>query len=102
VPEYILDPCVEEELGAIWEFIAKDNPEAARRVIDAARETFRNLARNPGLGRPWKFRRPRHQEIRYRTVSGFDNYVVFYREIPNGIQVHHVFHGARNIRKFLR
>jgi plasmid stabilization system protein ParE len=42
MPEYILDPCVEDELWGIWHFIAQDNPDAAMRVIEAAHETFKN------------------------------------------------------------
>lgn len=49
--DYILDPVVEDELWAIWVFIAKDNPDAATRVIEAAYKTFRSLAANPETGR---------------------------------------------------
>jgi len=59
MPEYILDPCVEDELWGIWHFIAQDNPGAATRVIEAARETFKTLAANPNLGRLQRFRKPR-------------------------------------------
>jgi len=56
MPKYILDPCVEDELWGIWHFIAQDNPDAATRVIEAAYETFKTLAANPGLGRPRRIR----------------------------------------------
>jgi plasmid stabilization system protein ParE len=49
MPKYILDPCVEDELWGIWHFIAQDNPDAATRVIEAAYETFKTLAANPGI-----------------------------------------------------
>jgi toxin ParE1/3/4 len=97
MPEYILDPCVEGELWGIWHFIARNNPDAATRVIEAARETFKTLAANPGLGRPRRFRNPRLRDIRSRRISGFENYLIFYRGISGGIQVHHIYHGARNM-----
>lgn len=97
MPKCILDPIVEEELWSIWRFIAKDNPDAATRVIEAAYETFNTLAANPGLGRPRKFRNSRLLGIRSWRVTGFDNYLVFYRIVPNGIQVHHIYHGARDL-----
>jgi toxin ParE1/3/4 len=97
VGKLILDPCVEEELWAIWEFIAKDNPDAATRVVEAAHETFKMLARTPGLGRPRNFRNKRLSDVRSLRVSGFENYVTFYREIAGGIQVLHIYHGARDI-----
>ena len=97
MPEYILDPCVEGELWGIWHFIARDNPDAATRVIEAAYETFKTLAANPGLGRPRRFRNPRLRDIRSWRISGFENYLIFYRAIAGGIQVNHVYHGAHDI-----
>ncbi|HWB61510.1 MAG TPA: type II toxin-antitoxin system RelE/ParE family toxin [Chthoniobacteraceae bacterium] len=95
--EIVLAPCIEGELWAIWDFIAEDNPDAATRVVEAAYKTFKNLALNPGLGRLRKFRNPKLKDIRSSRVSGFDNYLIFYRPISNGIQVLHVYHGARDI-----
>ena len=97
MPKFVLAPCVEDELLEIWTFIAQDNPDAASRVIEAALETFRSLACRPGLGRQRKFRDPRLKDIRSWPVSGFSNYVIFYRGVPEGIQVIHVYHGARDI-----
>ena len=95
--EFILASGVEDELWAIWKYIADDNPDAATRVVEAAYETFRTLAANPGLGRLRKFRDPRLKGIRSWLVSGFDNYLIFYRAVLSGIEVLHVYHGARDI-----
>jgi toxin ParE1/3/4 len=95
--EFFLDPCVQDELWAIWEFIARDNPDAATRVVEAAFDTFNTLASAPTLGRPRKFRNPRLKGVRARGISGFHNYLVFYRSVAGGVQVLHVYHGARNI-----
>lgn len=95
--EFILAPCVEDELWAIWTFIARDNPDAATHVIEAAFETFKQLADRPGLGRRRKFNDPRLKDVRSWHVSDFDNFLIFYRPVPAGIQVLHVYHGARNI-----
>lgn len=95
--KFILDPCVEDELWSIWDFIAADNPEAATRVIDAAYATFKNLAANPGLGRPRKFRHAGLRNARSFPISDFNNYLIFYRPVPGGIQVLHVYHGARDV-----
>ena len=95
--EFILTPCVEDELWAIWEYIAQDNPDAATRVIEAAYETFKTLAATPGLGRLRKFRNPRLKGIRSWPVSGFETYLIFYRVTPSDIELLHVYHGARDI-----
>jgi toxin ParE1/3/4 len=97
MPKYVLDPCVEDELWGIWYFIAQDNPDAATRVIEAAYETFKTLATDPGIGRKRRFRNPKLREVRSWRISGFDNYLIFYRPVPGGVQIHHVYHGARDI-----
>jgi len=97
VAKFILDPGVEDELWAIWAFIAEDNPDAATGLVDAAYETFRMLAANPELGRQRRFRNPRLRNVRSFRVSGFDNYLIFYRAVSEGIQVLHVYHGARDL-----
>ncbi len=94
---YILDPRVEDELWAIWKYIAKDNADAATRVVEAAYETFKTIAENPGLGKTRSFRNSRLRNIRFFPVSGFENYLIFYRIVADGVQVNHIYHGARNI-----
>jgi toxin ParE1/3/4 len=101
MPKNILDPCVEDELWGIWHFIAQNNPAAATRVVEAAYETFKMLAANPGLGRPRRFRNPRLHNVRSRRITGFENYLIFYRTVTDGIQVNHVYHGARDIEALL-
>lgn len=101
MPKFILAPCVESELWTIWNFIAQDNPDAATRVIEAAHETFKNLAATPCLGRPHKFRNPKLKAVRSWHVSSFDNYLIFYRPVTEGIEVLHVYHGARDIEALL-
>jgi toxin ParE1/3/4 len=101
MPEDTLDPGVEDELRGIWHFIAQDNLEAATRVIDAAYERIKALAANSGLGRRRRFGDPRLREVRSWRISGFGNYLVFYRAVGGGIQVIHVLHGARDIERLL-
>jgi toxin ParE1/3/4 len=97
VAEFSLASGVEGELWAIWEHIADDNPDAATRVVEAAYETFKMLAANPGLGRLRKFRDLRLKGVRSWLVSGFDNCLIFYRANAGGIEVLHVYHGARDL-----
>jgi len=75
--------------------IRRDNPQAARAFLEAAYDTFEFLARNPALGRT-------HgdlgfPEIRSWRIAGFRRYLIFYRELPDRIQVWRVLHGARNL-----
>ncbi len=95
--DFCLDPCVEGELWNIWRFIAQDDPVAATRVIEATHKTFKTLAGNPGIGRRRRFNSARLKDVRSWRVSGFDNYLIFYRSTPDGIQILHVYHAARDI-----
>ena len=99
--DFILASGVEDDLWTIWEQIADDNPDAATRVVEAAYATFKTLAATPGLGRERKFSNPRLKGVRSWLVSGFGNYLIFYRAIPEGIEVLHVYHGARDIEALL-
>lgn len=102
VARYTLAPCVEGELLAIWKTIATDNPAAASRVVEAAYETFAMLAEHPELGRKRTFQNPRVRGVHSWRISGFDNYLIFYRPIPDGVQVLHVYHGARHLENLFR
>jgi toxin ParE1/3/4 len=87
------------DLQAAARYIRRDNPAAAHAFLEAAYNTFEFLARNPGAGR----RRADlgFPEIRSWRVDGFRRYLVFYRELPNCIQIWRVLHGARDLHQSL-
>jgi len=97
VGKLIVDPCVEEDLWAIWQYVAQDNPAGATRLVEAVYATFKDLLATPGLGRPRRFRDRRLRDVRSWRVSGFRNCLIFYRVVPEGVQVLHVYHGARGL-----
>jgi toxin ParE1/3/4 len=97
--KFILSPDVEEELTAIVEYIAEDDPDAADRFIEAAYETFSRLAELPGMGRARRFRASRLANLRSFRISGFDDYLIFYSSTTDGIEVYHVLHGARDLER---
>jgi toxin ParE1/3/4 len=96
----ILSEFVEPELTAIWEFIAFDNLDAADRFLDAVQSTFVQLAKMPGMGRSRLFSPTALTDLRSFRIRDFDNYLVFYRSVPGGIEVFHVLHGARDLEAF--
>jgi len=100
MPKFILSEYVEPELDAIWEYIAIDNMDAADRFIDATYGTFQQLARMPGMGRKWEFGHTRLRELRSFRVKDFENYLIFYSPVPEGIEVFHLLHGARDLDSF--
>jgi toxin ParE1/3/4 len=100
MPKFILSEFVEPELDAIWEYIAIDNMDAADRFVEAAYGTIQELAQMPGMGRKRDFLQARLRELRSFRVKDFENYLIFYGPIPDGIEVFHILHGARDIDRF--
>jgi toxin ParE1/3/4 len=79
------------DLREIRAYIAKDNPAAARRVVERLRAQARKLAATPGIGR--------HREDLRPELFSFPvgRHILFYRPQPGGIVLVRVLHGARDL-----
>jgi toxin ParE1/3/4 len=86
-----------EELGT---FIARDNPAAAAEVVRQLRLSFEQLAHMPQLGRAVRNIKTTEQ-LRMWLSPAFRNYLIFYRELQDGVEIVRVLHGARNIQRIL-
>lgn len=93
---------IDEDLPDIYAFIARDDPAAAERVLDAVEQTFDQLARHPDSGVPFPTRNPKLQALRMFPVTGFHDYLVFYRVEPETIRIIYVTHGARHLVRLFR
>lgn len=82
-------------------YIGRDNLDAADRFLAAAEAAFEQLAQMPGLGAPRRFRNPDLADVRQWRVPGFENYLIFYRPLDDGIEVLRVIHSARDISRVL-
>jgi len=79
----------ELDLAEIWSYIARDNPDAADRLIRRIDERLRLLLDNPTLGDSME---------RFRAglrATAVGNYVIYYRSVEKGIEVYRVLHAAR-------
>jgi toxin ParE1/3/4 len=76
-------------LDAEAAFIARDNPVAAARMVDAIAMAVELLAQHPGLGRPGRVEGTRE------LVVPDTPYLVPYRVRGNAVEILRVFHGAR-------
>jgi toxin ParE1/3/4 len=101
MPRIILSEFVDPELTAIWEYIALDNIDAADRFLESVHATFQELVRMPRMGHGRKFSQERLNNLRSFRVKDFPNYLVFYEPLPDGINVFHILHGARDLEQFL-
>ena len=78
-------------------YLAEEAGEAvADCFMDAAATSFNVLATQPEIGAPLTLRRTELAGMRKWSVDGFDNILVFYLPLPNGVTIVRVLHAARD------
>jgi toxin ParE1/3/4 len=77
------------DLEGIGDYIARQNPRAARRIVQRIRARTQALAAHPYLGRPGRVAGTRELVV---TSTPF---IAVYRAINDRIEILAVFHGAR-------
>jgi toxin ParE1/3/4 len=93
MPRIIQSPIARRELRGIFNHIADDNLSAAERLIERFDEVFGHLAAGPEMGE--RVPRVRGKHVRRFPVG---NYIVYYRPLDDGVEILHVWHGARGRR----
>jgi toxin ParE1/3/4 len=83
------------DLDDIHDYIARDNPDAAKRWLRKTMDEFSRLAKNPICGEARDDIRPG-----VRSVS-HGNYVIFFRSRDKHLEIARVLHGARDIEGLL-
>lgn len=104
-PNEHMHPEVEAiDLVEIAEYIIPDNPDAARNVVRAIRETFMLLAGQPMLGTEYNPARRVLRGIRMFVVTEYPNYLIYYRSLPDntGVRILYVLHAARDATTFAK
>ncbi len=93
---FTLSPQAFLDIDEIWEFIAKDDMDAADRVRDEIFEAFGKLADMPGMGhlREDLAREP----LRFWSVY---SYLIIYRPESRPMEIVRVLHGARDVQRLL-
>ncbi|MCG6205867.1 type II toxin-antitoxin system RelE/ParE family toxin [Rhodopseudomonas sp. HC1] len=84
-------PQAERDIAAIWSYVAKDNVNAADRLLEAIEKVFDVLAHSPLLGRA----RPELSPKLRSFPSG--SYVLYYLPLKDGVVVVRVMHGRQDI-----
>lgn len=86
----------DRDIEDIWQFIARDNPNAADRVEEELHEAMQMLATHPGAGHT----RTDVSDPRYRFWSVY-SYLIGYRLDGESIVVVRAIHGSRDVRQIL-
>ena len=81
----------EEDLIAIWQYVARDSEAAADRLLDRFEARWQQLASFPSSGAPRDDIAP---GIRHLVVG---DYLTLYRVGGDAIEILRVLHGHRNI-----
>ena len=85
-------PAAEKDLLDILDYIARDNPDAARAFVDRVEHTIGRLAFFPRSGRQPLDARLRRLGYRVLVVG---DYLAFYVVSGRTVQIRRVIHGAR-------
>jgi plasmid stabilization system protein ParE len=94
--QYVLGSGVAQDLEAIWDYIARDNIDAADRWIEKLFGAFEALAETPGMG---------HKRTDLTALPvlfwPLDSYLVIYRIQGGSIEIIAVTQGARDLPEFM-
>lgn len=101
VPEVIVSREARADARECFLHIGSVNPDAAERFLAAIIQAYERVASHPGIGSPCEFLVDILAGVRRWRVSGFPNYLIFYRMRAGSIEILRVLHGARNIEKVL-
>lgn len=96
-----LSGAARQDLSDVWEFIARDNPRAADKVLKEVSSTLELLVLNPEAGRLCHFKNPKLAGVYSYVIGQFHNYIVFYRFTGHTLEVVRLLHGARDIEALL-
>ena len=97
-----LRPRADADIDECAAYIARDNPGAALRFLDAIQQALATISEQPAIGSLRYAHLPMLDSLRMWVVSGFENYLVFYIERMHFIDVVRVLHAARDIPSMLR
>ena len=84
------------DIAEIGFYFDERDQEVKHRFYQAIDQTIRTLVRSPYLGERCAFRNPKTKGMRIWQVTGFSNYLIFYRPQNERLEILRVLHGARD------
>jgi toxin ParE1/3/4 len=80
-------------------YIGERNLTAAEGFLRAVDSDLRKLSEFPGMGGLRQFPDPRLADVRSWPVSGYRDYLIFYRPTSARLEALRLIHGARDIER---
>ena len=97
-----ITPKADSDIDTCFAWIRKDNPAAALRLLDAIERSCDLLSGMPGIGSPRYAEISLVHGVRMLPVAGFENYLLFYIENEDSVDVIRLLHGARDLPEALQ
>lgn len=97
----IKQPKARRDITQLGLYLKQHSPAAARRFLDAVEQACRKLAAMPEMGSLWGAPEPELAGLRCWPIHRFENYLIFYRPLPDGIEVVRVLHGSQDVERLL-
>lgn len=94
-------PAATGDLDEIVLYLRNDSISVSDRFVRAMDQVVQRLLEAPLIGRQRDSANERMKGLRSWPIPGFSNYLVFYRPLPDGIEVVRVLHGARDLASIL-
>jgi toxin ParE1/3/4 len=102
MPHFTVRPIAWREINAALEYLEEEaGLETSERLLDQLINTFEFLASTPRAGAQCGFRLAEVRRLRRWPVKGFENWLIFYQTAPDGVDIVHIIHGARDIEGLL-
>lgn len=96
--DFILSPQAKRDVEEILDYISRDNPASAERVLSDLEQAIYRLADNPQMGHLREDLAP-GKKLRFWRVH---SYLVIYRPEPGPVQIVRVLSGYRDIEELLQ
>jgi toxin ParE1/3/4 len=94
-------PRAEADEAEILDYLAERSLRVAQRFLDCVEQTLDREALMPTPGMPWNSPDSELRELRWKRVTGFPNYLLFFRLSDGKLEVVRVLHGARDLEQLL-
>ncbi len=82
-------------------YVGRSDPAVADRFLHAVEETLAKVLEMPGTGSLWDSPESELAEVRWKAVSGFEKWLLFYRATAHGIEVIRILYSSRDIEAAL-
>jgi toxin ParE1/3/4 len=100
---YVIRPKPDQDLQDQAYYLAVEaSSKVGHRFLLAAHETFSLLATQSQMGWHPHLKHPSLASLRVFRISGFENMIVLYRPLSDGVEILRVIHGSRNLQILLR